>query len=178
MRRSALFVSVITLAMMGGMAVPALAQQNPAGGQNAGGQNPGGPGGRMDPAQFRERMLNRIKEALGATDEEWKALQPKVEKVQQEQMQSMAGRFGGRRRPGGEDANANRPANPVADAARDLQPLLENKDATAEQIKVKLQALRDARTKAKEELTKAQNELREILTQRQEAVLVSMGMLD
>jgi len=41
-----------------------------------------GPRGNFDPAQFRQRMDERMKEALGATDEEWKVLQPKIEKVQ------------------------------------------------------------------------------------------------
>ena len=38
--------------------------------------------------------------------------------------------------------------------------------------------LREARTKAREDLTKAQNELRELLTMKQEAALVMMGMLE
>jgi Spy/CpxP family protein refolding chaperone len=59
-----------------------------------------------------------------------------------------------------------------------LQTTLDNKDAKPEEIKAKLTALRDARNKAKEDLTKAQADLKELLTQRQEAVLVNMGLLD
>src|SRR5688500_16748488 len=41
----------------------------------------GGDRGNFDPAQMRERMMARYKEQLGATDEEFKVLQPKLEKV-------------------------------------------------------------------------------------------------
>ena len=57
----------------------------------------GGPGGfgggRMDPAQFRQMMNDRMKELMGANDEEWKALQPRIEKVQQ--LSRDASNFGG-----------------------------------------------------------------------------------
>lgn len=67
---------------------------------------------------------------------------------------------------------------PVATAAQDLRTLLENKDANADQIKAKLEALRAAKAKVKDELTTAQKDLRELVTVRQEAVLVEMGVLD
>lgn len=189
MRRETFLTVALSLGMAGVMAVPAFAQDAggppPApptgqGGPGGGGPGGGGPGGwggpRMTPEQMRERMQARIKEQLGATDDEWKALQPLVEKVQTAQMQAMAGRFGMFGRNRGNDAN--RPSSPVGTAQQELQTLLENKDATPEQIKAKLTALRDAKAKAKEELTAAQNELKGVLTQRQEAVLVGMGMLD
>src|SRR5512133_4166844 len=71
------------------------------------GGGPGGPGGggfgggRPTMEQIRERMATRMKEQLGVNDEEWKALQPKVEKVQQLQFQQNAGRMGGFRGRGG-----------------------------------------------------------------------------
>src|SRR5437867_5400501 len=57
--------------------------------------------GNFDPAQFRERRMNQLKEQLGATDDEWKAIQPKVEKVMNAQREMRGGGgfgFGG---PGG-----------------------------------------------------------------------------
>src|SRR6185503_6952150 len=56
--------------------------------QAGGGQGPGGgPGAggpqRFDPAQFRQMMLDRLREQLKASDEEWGVLQPKLEKVMQ-----------------------------------------------------------------------------------------------
>ena len=41
-----------------------------------------------------------------------------------------------------------------------------------------MKALRDARAAAKTNLAKAQSELQALVTPRQEAVLVSMGLLD
>ena len=189
------------------MSTVAMAQAPGGGGDNAGG--PGGNGGRgggRDMTQFRQAMMDRLKENLGVTDDEFKVLQPKIEKVQTLQRDAMGNRFGmGRARgqfgqggqpgqPGqpGQGAGGNPPAGgqPAAAGAapaqqsdvqvktRDLQDMLENKDAKPEEIKAKLDALRDAKAKAKEELTKAQAELKELLSQRQEAVLVTMGTLD
>jgi hypothetical protein len=66
----------------------------------------------------------------------------------------------------------------VATASQELRTTLDNKESTPEQIKAKLDALRAARAKAREELTAAQNELREIASVRQEAVLVRDGVLE
>ncbi len=166
-------MTAVLCATMAG-ALPAFAQQ-------AGGPGGGGPGGgRFDPQQMRERMQQRIKETMGATDDEWKVLQPKVEKVQQLQMNARGGfGFGGfGRRGGGGGGNDQQPTTPVGIASQDLRTTLENKDAGADVIKQKLQALRDARAKAQAEVTAAQAELKELLTARQEAALVSMNILE
>ncbi len=47
-----------------------------------------------------------------------------------------------------------------------------------EELKAKLAALRDARAKARADLEAAQKDLQEVLTPRQEAVLVAMGMIE
>ena len=86
-----------------------------------------------------------------------------------------------RRRPRPEDQPAEEPAadTPAAERARrELERTLENKEAKPDEIKARLTALREAREKAKEELAKAKDSLREILTQRQEAQLVLYGILD
>ena len=59
-----------------------------------------------------------------------------------------------------------------------LQTLLEDENATSDEIKSKLSALRKAQVTAKQELAVAQKELRELLTLRQEAMLVVMGLLE
>jgi len=133
-----------------------------------------------DPAAFRERMMTMIKERMGATDDEWKVLLPKIEKVQTAQRNSRGGFFGG---GGGRGGNRGGDAaaadqSPTQKASADLRTVLDNKDASADDIKAKLAALREAREKGKAELAAAQKELKEVLTQRQEAVLVTMGMLD
>ena len=136
---------------------------------------------QFDPAQFRQQRLDRIKEQLGASDDEWKVLSPKIEKVMDVQRNSFAG-FGGFRGRGGGGGGGggadNQPQTPVAKASADLRTTLENKDAPADDIKTKLAALREAREKARAELQAAQKELKEVLTQRQEAVLVTNGMLE
>ena len=135
---------------------------------------------QFDPAQFRERMMNNIKERLGASDDEWKVISPKVEKVMTAQRDARGGGgfgFGGRggRRGGGGD---QQPTTETGKASADLQTALENKDTPADDIAKKLAAYREARDKGRAQLLAAQKELKEILTQRQEAVMVNMGMLE
>jgi hypothetical protein len=163
MTRTALLALVAGLAMM----IPSFARA-----QNR----------QFDPAQFRQQRLDRIKEQLAASDDEWKVLSPKIEKVMDVQRNTFAG-FGGFRGRGGGGGGGggnadNQPQTPVAKASADLRTTLENKDAPADEIKTKLAALRDARQKARDELQAAQKELKEVLTQRQEAVLVTNGMLE
>lgn len=149
--------------------------------QRPGGGGPGG-GGRPDAAQMQQRMMDRMKETLGSSDEEWKVLQPLVEKVMTLSRElTTGGRGVGANRRGGQPDAATEAAAPqsdVAKATQDLRTTLDNKDAAADVIKAKLTALREAREKAKQELTKAQDSLREILTVRQEAVLVMNGTLE
>jgi len=151
-----------------------------------------GSGGRrsFDPSQFRQRMMDTLKDKLGATDDEFAAIQPKLEKVMDLQrevngsgMRSLFG--GGRRSRGGGDGGATPAASTstatpsaVQAASTDLQTTLDNKDAKPEDIKAKLDAFRDAKTKAKDDLTAAQKDLESVLTQRQEAMLVMMGLLN
>lgn len=143
--------------------------------------------GNFDPAQMRERMMNRIKEQLGASDDEWKAIQPKVDKVMNAQRESRGGGFGfgggGRGGPGGGGGGGGggadqAPTTAVGKASADLRTTLDNKDAAPETIAKKLATLREAREKARKDVGDAQKELKEILTQRQEAVLVINGMLE
>src|SRR5215207_2489423 len=91
-----------------------------------------------DPAQFRERMMTAIKERMGATDDEWKVLQPKIEKVQTAQRNSR-GRGGN---GGGDAAAAPENQSAAAKASTELRTTLDNKDASADEIKAKLAALR------------------------------------
>ena len=79
---------------------------------------------------------------------------------------------------GGGGADQGPPQTAVGKATQDLQTTLQNKDATADEIKAKVAALREAREKAKKELTTSKEALREMLTPRQEAQLILMGILD
>ena len=59
-----------------------------------------------------------------------------------------------------------------------LQTTLEDTSASPDKIKQQITQLRAARETAKQELAKAQQDLRQVLTLRQEATLVLMGMLN
>jgi hypothetical protein len=140
--------------------------------------------------EFRTRIENQIRERLGATEEEWKVLQPRMDKVQQLMRQSRAGLRGmfgmsgrgGRTRRGGDDrrpeGTPEREQSDVEQKTEALQSLLDDETSSAGSIKAALAALRKARQKAQDELAMARKELREVVTSRQEAQLVLMGMLD
>ncbi len=145
--------------------------------------------GRME--QFRQQMQERMREQLGVSEEEWKVLYPRIEKVQQLQRQTRGGfwstagggaRQGRRGRRGGQ---AQRPENApqrerseIEKKTEALRNLLEDKSSGAEPLKAALDALRKARTKAQQELQAARKELRNVVTVRQEAQLVLLGILD
>ena len=178
----------------GGGGQPGGGQQNNGGGGGGGGggrRNGGGfggqGGGNFNPQQFQQQRLDRIKQDLGATDEEFAALQPKIEAVMTAQRNSgmgFGGRGGGGRGGqggpggGGPGGAGGQPQSEVQKAAQALRDVLQNKDATPGDIKSKLDGLREARTKSHDDLVKAQNDLKGVLTQRQEAVLVSQNILE
>src|SRR5215212_849332 len=132
--------------------------------------------GNFDPAQVRQRAMDRIKEQLGANDDEWKVIEPKVDKVMNAQRESRGGfgGFGGRGGGGGGGGGGadQQPTTAVGKAGADLRTTLEDKNAAPETIAKKLATLREAREKGRKDVADAQKELKEILTQRQEAVLV------
>jgi hypothetical protein len=197
------WLGLVAVAAMGFVTVGlAGAAEAPAGGDTgaaAGGARPGRQRGNFDPAQMRQQMNDRMKTAMGATDDEWKVLQPKIEAVQTAQrdarggggMGGMMGR-GNRGARGGAPAAGDAaapaaapaapatPATPQSEAAKAgdaLRKVLDNKEAKPEEIKAALQAFRDARTAGEAKLAAAQKELKEIVTVKQEAYLVMSGML-
>jgi len=116
-----------------------------------------------------------------------------LEKVMDSQRDARAGGrggfgggFGGRRggqggAGGGATAGATpstQPVSAVAKAQADLKAAIDNKDTPPAELASKLATLRDAKEKAKSDLVTTQKSLKELLTQRQEAILVNMGMLD
>jgi Spy/CpxP family protein refolding chaperone len=174
-------LALVIAAPMAALAQDAKPADSSAGNNNSGDRNRGGgPGGRWDP----QRMTEYMKERLGVNDEEWKVLEPKMQKLRDARRDAMGSMFGGGgSRSGRGDSNAGGGSSgdtrsATDTASRELRDVLDKKDSTAEQITAKLTAFREARDKAKATLATAQKDLKEVLTQRQEAVLVSMGMLD
>lgn len=174
-------------------------QQRGQRGQRGGAQGPQGQrlqGMQFDPQQMRQMMERRIQQQLGATDQEWKVLGPRVMEVSELSRQlsgspgggrggMMGGMFGGGRRggpqsnqPGGRQDAPARELTAVEKSLEQLRTLLENTSSTPEQIKKQLTTVRKAKEKVKQELAVAQQKLRKIITMRQEAHLVLMGMLD
>jgi len=200
LRRTAVMFATAALlvgVVWGSLAIAAEPAAAPAAPAAAAPPAPGGPGGRGDPAamqarmdQFRQQMSDRMRESFGATEEEWKIIQPRIEKVQTLARQSRGGggmgaMFGNRGGgPGGKDKGGNRggppsdrPQSEVDKKVEVLQKVLENKEAKAEEIKAALAGVLEARAAAKKELDVAQDELRKVLTVRQEGQGVVMGIL-
>jgi len=169
----------------------ALAQQdNGGGGGRRGGGFGGGAGGggfgggNFDPAQFQQQMMDRYKEQLGFTnDTEWNAVQPLVQKVMDAQRDARAGGmgFGGRgggRRNGGGGGGGGFGGQQQADPDRDaLQQALEN-NAPAAQVKTLLEKYRASRKAKQAKLESAQADLKKVLSAKQEAEAVMLGLVN
>jgi hypothetical protein len=141
-------------------------------------------------------MMDRMKEQLGADDAAWKVLEPRLTKVMDLNRQAqgggrggmfgmmggMRGQRGGNNAAGGQGGGRGPQQDPATMTAVDkaqeqLRTTLENQSASPDEIKKNLTALREAREKAKQDLAAAQQELKKILSVRQEAQLVMMGQL-
>jgi len=137
---------------------------------------------------MQQRMMDNFREQLVVTnDAEWKIIEERLSKVMRMRTESMLssgmGMFGGMgfgRRgangPGGGFGGFPGLGQTDPDA-ENLQKTVED-NAPPAQIKSALAKLRDARKQKQALLSKAQDELRNVLTLRQEAVLVLAGMLD
>src|SRR5438093_6594682 len=182
--RLAVLVGVAAICCLGNGQLEAENRQGGGGGQGRG-------GGNFDPAQFQQRMMERYREQLEIKgDDEWKVIEPRITKIQdaQREVRSFSGfggfgRGGGRQRGNGDNAQGNADnqgarrggrggfggePSPEVDA---LQKAIEAK-ASAEELKTKLAKVRAARKEKEANLEKAQEELRKVLSVRQEASAV------
>jgi peptidoglycan hydrolase CwlO-like protein len=186
MQRKGLIFSLAILLMC--LATTGLYAQanNGADNSNNGGGGRGGRFGRgnFDPAQYRQQMMDDLKKELDVKDDEWQVLQPKLEKVMDSsrELRSNMFRFGrsgrGGSDRGGQPQSSSQQDSAVAKAQADLESALNDKSIGADEISKRLAAYRSAKDQAKQNLAKAQSELKELVSQRQEAVLVMRGMLD
>ncbi len=190
MNRSSLASLLAVCGLILSTATGSLLAQNeaPAAPQGA----PGGPGGRQgrgnwDPEQMRQRMMERIREQLAVKDEaEWGVIESRIKKINDARsgMGRGFGGFGGPGGPGGSGGPGGRQGgrqgpggfgqpNPDAEA---LQTALDS-GASADDIKSKLTAYRAAAKQKEAQLEKAQDELRQLLSVKQEARAVLLGLL-
>jgi hypothetical protein len=156
-------------------------------GQDAGGQDRGGRG-NFSPEDMQARMLNGLRDRMGITnDEEWGLISQRIAAVSEARRATGGGLFGGMGGPGGRggppaggggDRGGRGPggrssSNPEMAA---LQQALADNLPEAE-IKSRLDRMRDARRNNEAKVAKAQEDLRAVLTVKQEAVAVMFGLL-
>ena len=131
--------------------------------------------GQWDRSQIMERIMDRYRENLGFSVAEWKVVQPKVQAVMDNRISGASGMmsmFGGSRRGRGGDSSTEK--TPTSE----LRDLLEKDDASKGDIKAKLAAYRADRKAREAKLKKAQEDLRQFLTIKQEAQAVLAGLLN
>lgn len=177
MKKSALLVAA--LLALGGLTSTASAQEQRR--------------GNFNPEEMRARMAERMRELLDVkNDDEWKLISARLEKVTeaQREVRSLNGDFrllfsrggdqgggdqGGRTRgpggPGGSPFGGT--PNPDAEA---FSKAVQNK-APTEELKQRMARVREARKNAEAKYDKAADDLRQVLTVRQEATLVAIGTL-
>jgi hypothetical protein len=114
-----------------------------------------------------QRTLDRLRGDLGVSEEEWTVIRPRIEAVYRlVHVQASP------------DDASTETLSAVTKAIEAVRSLLRDQKTTPDQIRDALTQLRAAREKVKQELTKAQKNLRQIMTLRQEAILILNGLLD
>ena len=183
-----LSAAVLGLAVLSST-LPASAQEAEGGRRRNREGGPGGGQGNWDPAQMRQRMMERMREQFAVTDDaEWKLISERIEKVTTARTALNArGGFGGGRGggPGGPGGQGGGPGggggrggmfgevSPEQDA---LQKAVES-NAPAEEIKTKLAKFRASQKDKEAKLAKAQEDLRQVLSAKQEATAVLLGLV-
>ncbi len=137
--------------------------------------NPGGWRGNFNREDMQARMLSNLRSQFDVADDaEWKLISERITKVMELRRTVAGGGFGLLMFRGGNQGN--RPATTVNPEADALRGALEDKLPDAE-IKARLERLRLARKQSEARLDQAREDLRAVLTVRQEAVAVLVGLL-
>lgn len=185
--RVQLFRGLSVLTFVCALSGSLLAQADPAAGdrrrpRGADGADNAGGRGNFDPAQMQDRMMTALRTQFDVPDDaEWKLIQDRITAVSEVRRASgggMAGMMMGGRGgpPGGGGPTAGRTgrtANPEADS---LRQAIVDKLPDAE-LKSRLTRLRESRKNNEEKLARVQEELRAVLSVRQEAIAVMAGLL-
>jgi len=149
--------------------------------------------GNWDPAQMRQERINRFKDQLSITnDDEWKVVEAAIGKVMDADRDVMANSMAlmfGAGRPRNNDNNDGENADRQNRRPRggglfgtpspeidDLKKAIDDK-APIEDIKAKLAKVREVTAEKEAKLAAAQEDLKKLLTTRQEAIAVANGIL-
>jgi hypothetical protein len=153
--------------------------------QDQGGGGGGGGGGGRQRGNFSpEAMMDALKTQFGVTDDaQWAAISPLVQNVMDLRRATQAGGgfggFGGRQRGqggGGGGGGGPRGGAPSPEVENLRQALTDNMPDA--EIKVRLDHLREVRKQNEAKLEKARADLLAVLTPRQEAIAVMVGLLN
>jgi exonuclease VII large subunit len=130
--------------------------------------------------KMQQSMVEGFKNELGCTDEEFTVLRPLLQKVVENLRVLGLGSGGGRGRggfggPGGPPPGQS---SELQSAREELHNTLEDSNASPTDVKRKLDTYRLAKEKARQELELSRNQLKQLLTVRQESVLVNAGILE
>jgi hypothetical protein len=149
----------------------------------------------FDPQQImqnmQQRMMGNYRDKLDIkSDDEWKLVEERIGKVLRARMDTLGG-GGGFMGFGGMSFGGGGAGGGGGGPMRGLQALLGqpspeaealqkavDANASAAEVKDMLAKYRELKQRKQDALLKAQNELRQVLTPRQEAVMVLMGLLD
>ena len=155
----------------------------------------GGPGrnrGGGDPSQFQARRMERYREQLEVKkDDEWKVVQQRIERVLAAESELRLAGFGGAyrrdstnnvaplQRTANRGGRSNRGPRTTSELNPDVVALESALDSNAppEEIKARLAKFRDMLKQKEASLGKARDELRQILSIRQEALAIRAGLL-
>lgn len=177
----------------------ALAQNNNGNNNNNGGGGGGGFRGRdfrnMSPEERQQERMNQVKEELEVKDDaEWKIIQPLVQKVEDARRQVMADRMSGMMRRfnrggdnnGGGDNGGDRRRNRggggggfFGDPSPESETLKKAVDGKASnsEMKAAIAKFIESRKANEAALLKAQDDLRKVLSVRQEGIATLNGLL-
>lgn len=150
-------------------------------------------GRNFDPAQMRQDRMDRLRDQLEIKDDkDWDAIQPLVGKVMDAERDvismRMGGMFGRGPRRGGDRGGStnsasaeqrprrNNPFGETSPAITALQKAIDDKVPAAD-LKAKIAAVRAEAKEKEAKLDAAQEELRGVLSSRQEAIAVVNGLL-
>jgi Spy/CpxP family protein refolding chaperone len=140
-------------------------------GETPPGGTPGGPPPKMGfgPPFFGPGSgTANVQKKIGATDEEWKVISPKLQKVNT-----------ARRALNGDNAAVpGLPSGIVGQAQAELKTVLDDPKHSKADVDEKIAGIRKAREQARANLEEAQRDLMRMLTPDQQLIMISLGHLD